>query len=1044
MTDKFDLGFSFDTSGLLAGSAAAERLTASFGQMGQAAAMAGQKAAQAAQQTAAGVSQAIPHLAGAASNMGVWSGATAQATTATQKLAASWSQAGGSAQTMIAGLLGANNSLRDHIPAANGAGEGLRRFLATIGMTSTGLAGFHQMLGVLSTVLPGVGTAVAGLFSAGALLKMAEAQDYLAQTDAKLKNALGSTNAASRAFEQLSASSRAAGISLQSTIDAFTRMSRSRDQIGATQEEVLQLTETVQKLGIISGASAGEVGSGMLQLGQALASGRLNGDELRSIMENMPALARAIADGMNITVGQMRALGAAGQLTADKVFAAILTQTEKTRKEFETMPDTVAKASTRFGDASMLMLGNLGKALNASQGIAGAINLAAAAAQKLGDALKQGINADQIANEIKKLSDKLDEGKRRAGGMTSPEGDAIPSKLATQGRRLSPEDRAKATAQQQTLIDRSQRIDDEDMGNYIKDVENKFSASASRGVTIANEIDDVRMKAKKLSEQAVTLKDGIAGYEFALRNAFTSTAKENAQKGIDELTAALAINDEQVRQNITTMAKMRQGTADLATGAAKYGFGAGASMFSKATEMSRQERLKVGPAAASADSFFSALQSDAAAQEQGGIADMNRQSEQQLRMAAAVGKGSDAMREQEIQNKKLEFQMSKFGLVLGRDATKALADYEAALRQAKKAEDENTIAMTNKNLDQQIADQEGLTEATKRGAAAEREYTLQIQARQYAESIGADADADAVKTFIEKQRALQAAGDRTASAKDIRGMQSQLNVQQQVGSVFGSPQDRARRIAEISKENELREQGNSLTEDEIGQQSRLAGELAAVNVRQQEWATTASDFTHTIGQGFENAILKGESLRSTLGALAQDLARIALRVGVTKPMENMFTGLIGNMFGASAPLQGPSLSGAPIGHTGGIPGVEGAHRLVSSDMFYNAPRFHSGRAPGLGSGEIPAIIKDDEGVFTPAQMRALGGRRGGGGPTINNEFKVTVNVGGGGGGSGGGKTSSEQAKMIGEAVSGQLEEMVNLAIGKQLRNGGLLNPGVDR
>ena len=73
---------------------------------------------------------------------------------------------------------------------------------------------------------------------------------------------------------------------------------------------------------------------GAIQLGQALASGRLGGDELKSILEGLPLVAEKIAKGLGVSTGELKKMGAEGLLTADKVFGALLSGTEKIQADF--------------------------------------------------------------------------------------------------------------------------------------------------------------------------------------------------------------------------------------------------------------------------------------------------------------------------------------------------------------------------------------------------------------------------------------------------------------------------------------------------------------------------------------------------------------------------------------------------------------------------------------------------------------------------------------------------------------------------------------
>lgn len=100
------------------------------------------------------------------------------------------------------------------------------------------------------------------------------------------------------------------------------------------------------------GASATEQAAGVLQLGQALGSGFLQGDELRSLRENAPLVAKAIADAMGVSIGELKNLGAEGKLTSEVVFRALLNAEDSINSAFAV---TVPRAS----DAAVLAFDNL-------------------------------------------------------------------------------------------------------------------------------------------------------------------------------------------------------------------------------------------------------------------------------------------------------------------------------------------------------------------------------------------------------------------------------------------------------------------------------------------------------------------------------------------------------------------------------------------------------------------------------------------------------------------------------------------------------------
>lgn len=155
--------------------------------------------------------------------------------------------------------------------------------------------------------------------------------------------------------------------SYEGTVELYSRIARSADQLGISEERLLNVTQSIQQAIIASGATATEASAGMIQLAQGLASGALRGDELRSVLEQMPRLARAIADGMGITIGQLREVGTEGQLTAETVIMAIESQATAIQTEFESMDWTIGQAVTGLGNSMLRFIGRLDDAAGASQ-----------------------------------------------------------------------------------------------------------------------------------------------------------------------------------------------------------------------------------------------------------------------------------------------------------------------------------------------------------------------------------------------------------------------------------------------------------------------------------------------------------------------------------------------------------------------------------------------------------------------------------------------------------------------------------------------------
>lgn len=117
---------------------------------------------------------------------------------------------------------------------------------------------------------------------------------------------------------------------------------------GGSMEQVIAFTELMNKLFVISGASAAEASNAMYQLTQAMAAGKLQGDEMRSILENAPMLAQKIADKMGVAVGKVKQLGAEGKITADIIKEALFESADEIEKKFENMPKTIGQTWTEI------------------------------------------------------------------------------------------------------------------------------------------------------------------------------------------------------------------------------------------------------------------------------------------------------------------------------------------------------------------------------------------------------------------------------------------------------------------------------------------------------------------------------------------------------------------------------------------------------------------------------------------------------------------------------------------------------------------------
>lgn len=168
------------------------------------------------------------------------------------------------------------------------------------------------------------------LGGAGIVNSLVKMTDALTNMENRLRLTSNSTANLEAVQDALFASANRSRSAVESTGEIYSRVALSARNLGASQQQVIAVTETLQKAAILSGASAQEANAALIQLGQGLASDRLSGDELRSVLEQLPLVADVIVDYLNktgqfgtVTRGTLRKLGSEGKLTADIVFKAI-------------------------------------------------------------------------------------------------------------------------------------------------------------------------------------------------------------------------------------------------------------------------------------------------------------------------------------------------------------------------------------------------------------------------------------------------------------------------------------------------------------------------------------------------------------------------------------------------------------------------------------------------------------------------------------------------------------------------------------------------
>ncbi|MEE9311771.1 MAG: tape measure protein [Planctomycetota bacterium] len=151
---------------------------------------------------------------------------------------------------------------------------------------------------------------------------------------------------------------------------AYQRFDIALQELGASQVETLRFTETLSKAVIVAGLTGSEAANGIRQLTQAMNKGKLDGDEFRSVMENLPIVAKAIATEMKVTRGELLELAPQGKITSAILRAAMENAAEGIEVAFAKTTVTVEQAFTVIENSVTNAIGKFNEATGLSRAFA--------------------------------------------------------------------------------------------------------------------------------------------------------------------------------------------------------------------------------------------------------------------------------------------------------------------------------------------------------------------------------------------------------------------------------------------------------------------------------------------------------------------------------------------------------------------------------------------------------------------------------------------------------------------------------------------------
>nr|DAH24717.1 MAG TPA: tail length tape measure protein [Caudoviricetes sp.] len=269
-----------------------------------------------------------------------------------------------------------------------------------------------------------VGKAVKGVTS-----NIVEMGNQWGQTTAMLKNAVGDAGDYKGSLETSLEYANKVGVATDDFIQSASRLRTLAPEVVSNYGDAAKFTKLLDMNMISTGASTQEASSAMRQITQALGKGIVNGDELNSIMENSPQIARMLAKHLNVSVGELKQLGKEGQISGQALYDTVLENADAIERRFAAMPVTADRAwnsikntiGARSAEAATALSANLGKTLTAisdsgmvdtfGEMLAGFVPLSNAAAtlastfvNQLAPAVNKAFNPQQVEQFLSPLT----------------------------------------------------------------------------------------------------------------------------------------------------------------------------------------------------------------------------------------------------------------------------------------------------------------------------------------------------------------------------------------------------------------------------------------------------------------------------------------------------------------------------------------------------------------------------------------------------------------------------------------------------------------
>ncbi len=206
-----------------------------------------------------------------------------------------------------------------------------------------------------------------------AIRELTRTADAYTNLQNRLRVVTSGTQELASVTEELYKISQRTRSSFASSAELYARVALATKEMGVESKQLTEFTESLNQAIILSGASSTEAQAGLLQLSQGMASGVLRGDELRSVLEQLPAVADIIAKSLGVTRGQLRQLGTDGKITAETILTAFKEARVELSERFGTTVPTLGQSFQVLKNSLTVTIGEFDRSIGITRLLSQAI-----------------------------------------------------------------------------------------------------------------------------------------------------------------------------------------------------------------------------------------------------------------------------------------------------------------------------------------------------------------------------------------------------------------------------------------------------------------------------------------------------------------------------------------------------------------------------------------------------------------------------------------------------------------------------------------------